>query len=159
MSDTVTWLEELQRASFDGVNAATAGSFPSDHRLSGEVLLQVLTTRRNAVISTTRRDGRPHSTPGSFVLHDRAIWLPLLAHAARAKHIARQPWASIVIAEGQQDTHGVLIMEGPAEVVTNPGGDLVRAATEKLGSVAWIQSYIRVSPSRLLSYASAGWRV
>jgi hypothetical protein len=158
MTDPVEWLDKLQEESFAGANAATAGSFPAERRLSGARIAGVFRTRRNAVVSTTRRDGRPHSTPSSFVLFGTAIWLPVLAKAARAAHVRRQPWISMVIAEGQLETHGVVIVEGPAELVTQPPEGLIEAARAKLGGVAWVERWIRLQPERLLSYASAGWR-
>jgi Pyridoxamine 5'-phosphate oxidase len=157
MTDITTWLSEVQDATFARVGEATRGSFAPEQRLSGETLVKVLTTRRNAVVSTTRRDGRPHSTPSSFVLFDHAIWLPVVAGAVRLRHVARQPWMSMVIAEGQLNTHGVVIIEGPAEIVTDVPAELIQAATRKLSSVTWIENWIKLTPQRLLSYASPGW--
>jgi hypothetical protein len=152
-----SWLEEVQDATFAGASAATTGSFGPSRRLSGEQLVNVLTTRRNAVVSTTRKDGRPHSTPSSFVLHDRSIWLPVVAGAARAKHVARQPWISMVIAEGQLETHGAVIIEGPA-ALAQPSEQVLEAAKAKLGGVGWIGQWIELTPERILSYASAAWK-
>ena len=151
------WLDEVQDATFAGASSATTGSFGPGQRLSGEQLLKVLTTRRNAVVSTTRRDGRPHSTPCAFVLHERSIWLPLVPGAVRAKHVAKQPWVSMVIAEGQLDSHGVVIIEGPA-ALAEPGDDALEAAKAKLGGVGWVGQWIRMTPERILSYASPGWK-
>jgi len=153
-----SWLQDIQDATFAGASAATTGSFGPGQRMSGDQLLKVLTTRRNAVVSTTRRDGRPHSTPGAFVLHDRSIWLPLVPRAARAKHVARQPWISMVISEGQLDTHGVVIVEGPASLAAQPGEGVLEAAKSKLSGTAWIGQWIELRPERILSYASPGWK-
>jgi len=153
-----SWLEEVQDATFAGASAATTGSFGRSRRLTGDQLLKVLTTRRNAVVSTTRRDGRPHSTPSSFLLYEQSIWLPVVAGAARAKHVVKQPWMTMVISEGQLETHGVVIIEGPAMLITDPPHEVVQAATRKLGSVAWIQRWIELMPARILSYASADWK-
>jgi hypothetical protein len=150
------WLQEVQDRTFAGAGSATTGSFGPDRRLSGAQLLKVLTTRRNAVISTTRRDGRPHSTPTAFVLHGHSIWLPVVAGAVRAKHVARQPWISMVISEGQLDNHGAVIIEGPA-VVAEPDDDALAAAKAKLGGVGWVGQWIELKPERILSYASPGW--
>lgn len=152
-----TWLEDLQDATFAGAGSATTGSFGPAQRMTGAQLVKVLTTRRNAVVSTTRRDGRPHSTPAAFVLHERSIWLPLVPGAVRAKHVARQPWVSIVIAEGQLETHGVVIIEGPA-TLAEPGEDVLETAKAKLGGVSWVGQWIELTPQRLLSYASPGWK-
>ena len=152
-----SWLEEVQDATFAGASAATTGSFGPSQRLSGEQLVRVLTTRRNAVFATTRRDGRPHSTPAAFVLHERSIWLPLVPGAVRAKHVARQPWVSMVISEGQLDSHGVVIIEGPA-ALAEPGEAVLEAAKAKLGGVSWVERWIRLTPERILSYASPGWK-
>lgn len=158
MTDTATWLAELQDASFAGAGPATVGAFPPEHRLTGEQLLKVLTTRRNTVVSTTRPDGRPHSTPSAFVLFGRAIWLPVVAKAVRARNVAKQPWVSMVIAEGATDTHGVVIIEGPAELTESPPGGMEVVARNKLGGVSWVERWIHLAPAKLLSYASPGWR-
>jgi hypothetical protein len=152
-----SWLEEVQDTTFAGASAATTGSFGAGSRLSGEQLVKVLTTRRNAVVSTTRKDGRPHSTPCAFVLHDRSIWLPVVPGAARAKHLARQPWLSMVISEGQLETHGVVIIEGPASLA-EPTEDALAAAKTKLGGVGWVGQWIRLTPERIFSYASPAWK-
>jgi hypothetical protein len=151
------WLEEVQDATFANAKAATTGSFSPGQRLTGEQLLKVLTTRRNAVVSTTRRDGRPHSTPAAFVLHDRSIWLPLVPGAVRAKHVAKQPWVSMVISEGQLDSHGVVIVEGPA-ALAQPDWDVLKSAETKLGGVSWVGQWVELKPERILSYASPGWK-
>lgn len=152
-----SWLEEVQDTTFAGASAATSGSFGAGSRLSGEQLVKVLTTRRNAVVSTTRKDGRPHSTPCAFVLHDRSIWLPVVPGAARAKHLAKQPWLSMVISEGQLETHGVVIIEGPASLA-EPSEDVLVAAKAKLGGVGWVGQWIHLAPGRILSYASPAWK-
>lgn len=151
-----SWLEEVQDATFTGASAATTEAFGPGQRLSGEQLEKVLTTRRNAIVSTTRRDGRPHSTPCAFVLHERSIWLPLVPGAVRAKHVSKQPWVSMVISEGQLDTHGVVIVEGPASLA-QPQEEALQAAKAKLGGVSWVGQWIRLTPERILSYASPGW--
>ena len=152
-----SWLEEVQDATFAAASAATTGNFGPNKRLTGEQLITVLTTRRNAVIATTRRDGRPHSTPGSFLLHGRSIWLPVVPGAARAKHLAKQPWVSMVISEGQLETHGVVIIEGPA-ALAEPHEEVLEAAKAKLGGVGWIGQWIELRPERILSYASPAWK-
>lgn len=151
------WLQDLQDATFAGASAATADSFGASRRLTGEQVFKVLTTRRNAVVSTTRRDGRPHSTPCAFVLHERSIWLPLVPGAVRAKHVAKQPWISMVISEGQLESHGVVIIEGPA-TLAKPGEDALETAKAKLGGVSWVGQWIELTPQRILSYASPGWK-
>lgn len=153
---TQATLEDIQDATFAGASSATTASFGPSQRLTGEQLVKVLTTRRNAVVSTTRRDGRPHSTPCAFVLHERSIWLPLVPGAVRGKHVARQPWISMVISEGQLDSHGVVIIEGPA-ALGKPREEVLETAKAKLGGVKWVGQWIELRPERILSYASPGW--
>jgi len=157
MTADATWLAGLQEASFAGANAATRSSFPPPRRLTGPQLVHVLLTRRNGVLATTRKDGRPHSAPCAFVLFGRAIWLPVVAGAARAANVARQPWVSLVVAEGHGNEHGVVIIEGPATVVSVEPEGLAEAATAKLESLSWIDRWIRLAPAKLLSYAAEKW--
>lgn len=157
MTPTSRRLGELQDASFAGVNAATAGSFPPERRLSGEAIERYLNSRRNAVVSTTRPDGRPHSAPGAFVLFQDSIWLPVVAKAARIRNVTKQPWVSMVVAEGVRDAHCVVMIEGAAVVATSPPVGLAEAARPKLDSVSWVSSWIHLTPAKLLSYAGPKW--
>lgn len=157
MTQDVTWLVELQEMSFAGANAATAGSFPPQRRMTGEQLLKVLTTRRNAVVATTRKDGRPHNAPGAFVFFDQGIWLPVVAGAARVRNVSRQPWVSMVITSGDGDRHAVIIIEGSAVVTSSPPDGFVEAAKRKLDSLSWVDRWIHLTPAKLLSYAAEKW--
>lgn len=159
VAGTSRWLAELQERSFAGAGAATVGSYPPHRRMSGDQLAAVFTRRRYGVIATARPDSRAHAAPGVFVLVDEAVWLPTVAKAQRARNIAAHPWLSLVIAEGDGDAHGVVIVEGPAEVaIVVP--EAVRAATaaKNSGSIDWVDIWLRLTPQRLMSFAGSGWR-
>lgn len=153
------WLAELQEESFAAAGAATAAAYPPKRRLSGDQLAAVFAGRRYAIIATARPDSRAHAAPGVFVLVDRVIWLPTVAKAQRTRNVTAHPWLSLVIAEGDGAAHGVVIVEGPAEVVAAPP-EAVRAAgaAKNSGNIDWADTWLRLTPERLLSFAGPQWR-
>ena len=139
--------EALQRETFASATHATASSYPPENRLSGDAIARVLTTRRYAVVASSRPDGRPHATPVSFVLAGTELWLPTVAGARRARNVAANPWLVLVVSEGEGDTHLAVIVEGPASVEPGPPDEAVEVP-------AWATQWIRLTPQRLLTYAA-----
>lgn len=150
-------LAAVQDATFAAASAATVTSYPPERRLSGALLASVLTTRRYAVLSTTRPDGRPHATPTSFVLSGSALWLPTVAGAARARNVRAQPYAVLVLSEGERGAHLAVIAEGP--VTVEPLSPEAEAdAVAQLDTVPdWAAHWLVLRPARLMSYAAEEW--
>lgn len=140
-------LEALLDESWAGAGRATATSFPPERRVGGERLAAWLTGHRYAVLATTRPDGRPHAAPVSYHLTDDAtFWLPTAGGAVRLRNLTAQPWASLVVTEGEDDEHVVAIAEGPTETYdTAPDG---------IAAIEWAAAWVALRPVRLLSYAA-----
>ncbi|NUU22854.1 MAG: hypothetical protein HOV68_15290 [Streptomycetaceae bacterium] len=148
MTDT---LAALQDRTFARATAATAGTYPPERRLTADQLAAYLDRRSYAVVSTARPDGRPHTAMSMYVRRGTDFWLPTVRGSVRVRNLRGQPWLTLVVAEGEDDEHIAVILEGPAETleVDQTPAD-VRAAADR----DWVGAWIRVRAERLLSYAA-----
>jgi nitroimidazol reductase NimA-like FMN-containing flavoprotein (pyridoxamine 5'-phosphate oxidase superfamily) len=154
-------LQQLQDSSFERAGAATRGSYPPERRMSGETLLAFLNARLYLLAATTRPNGRPHVAPTAYLLHEGAVWLPTTAAAARLTNIARTPYVSLALIEGEGDRHAALLMEGSASTIEAVEAPPALAREWRHRSTSdgnWIATWIVVTPARLFSYAAPGWR-
>lgn len=146
-------LGQLQETTFAAATGATASSFPPERRLTGDELADYLDRRAFATIATTRPDGRPHAALSSFERRGTSFWLPTVASAVRARNVGAEPWAALVVSEGDHDRHVAVIVEGPAAVrALGEAPDEVRAALPG----DWIDCWLELSATRVLSYAAEG---
>jgi PPOX class probable F420-dependent enzyme len=76
---------------------------------------------RNYWVATVGPDGRPHATPvwGRWV--DRAFYFGVGPRTRKARNLARNPNVAVHLESGED----VVILEGVAEVVTDPDPGLV----------------------------------
>jgi Pyridoxamine 5'-phosphate oxidase len=146
-------LGDLQEQSFANATRATVESYPPHRRLTGEQLADYLDRRAFAVIGTTRPDGRPHAAMSSYLRRGTAFWLPTVAGSVRERNLRHQPWLTMTITEGERDEHAVVLLEGPAGAVpaAEVPEDVKAAATGD-----WVSIWLRLTPTRLLSYAAEG---
>jgi hypothetical protein len=143
-------LAEIQSRTLARANEATSRSYPPERRLDAAGLTRFLDRRMFAVISTTRANGRPHATISSYVRRGTIFWLPTLTGSVRERNIQRQPWASLVITEGDANEHVVVIIEGPTEIVAPAD---VPADVVATTSRSWVAVWFRLEAQRVLSYA------
>ena len=158
MSSAAEFLDDLQEQSFRSTGDATRTAYPGSNRMSGQQIADYLARRRYLVLATARPDGRPHAAMSSYVLSGEVFWLPTDAGTARARNLEANPRASVVVTEGEESHHIVVLAEGSAEVVgddgASEGGSAWRA---KFGThPEWASSWIRVVPDKLFSYAASG---
>lgn len=146
-------LDRIQEDTFARASRATTSSFPPESRLRGTQLTDYLGRRAFAVVSSTRPDGRPHSTITSYVRNGAQFWLPTVAGSVRERNVTAQPWLVLVINEGDRDKHVAVIIEGPAAVVA-PADVPAEVSASRSGE--WISVWVRLDAQRLLSYASEG---
>lgn len=146
-------LGELQERTFARATPATGISYPPQRRLSGAQLASYLERRAFGVVSSTRPDGRPHSALSIYVRRDLTFWLPTMAGSVRERNLRGTPWLTLVVAENDHPEHIAVIIEGPTELVPSPEvpADVQAAVTED-----WVDSWIRLTAERLLSYADEG---
>lgn len=146
-------LNDLQNQSFARATRVTLDSYPPDRRLTGEQLASYLDRRSFAVIGSARPDGRAHAVISSYVRRGAVFWLPVVAGSVRERNLLQHSWLTMTVTEGERDSHVVVLMEGPAEVVPPSGVPAdVRAAV----AGDWVAVWFRFTPARLLSYGEAG---
>ena len=143
-------LGDLQDRSFARATASTARSYPPERRLSAAHLASYLDRRIYAVVGTARPDGRPHTAMSVYVRRGVTFWLPTMAGSVRERNLGGTPWLTLVVAEGDNDQHIAVLIEGPAEVV-EPA--LVAADVRAAITGDWVSAWIRLTAERLLSYA------
>jgi len=90
-----------------------------------------------------------------FAVRSTEVWLPTVAGSVRERNLRDEPWMTLVVAEGDDDEHIVVILEGPAEVVDR---DAVPADVQSELSRDWVSAWIRLRTQRVLSYAAQGAR-
>jgi nitroimidazol reductase NimA-like FMN-containing flavoprotein (pyridoxamine 5'-phosphate oxidase superfamily) len=154
MTTEEIWLAELPERSFDRAGAATTASFPAENRMTGPQLLRLLCPGAYGVLATTRADGRPHATPASLVLHQRAVWSPTVTGAVRLTNLAAHPWASLVVMRGGGPEHVMVMLEGSAEVVAAGADDMAAVADRYGRELSWATAWIRMTPRKIFSYAA-----
>jgi hypothetical protein len=146
-------LSLLQDRTFARATAATAASYPRERRLDAAQLTSYLDRRAYAVVGSTRADGRPHAAMSTYVRRGATFWLPTVAGSVRERNLRTKPWLTMVIAEGDNDDHIAVLIEGSAEVVEP---SLVPADVRAAVTGDWISAWIRLTAERLLSYADEG---
>ena len=146
-------LGAVQEQTFAGATRVTADSYPPERRLSDRQLAAYLDRRAFAVIGSRRPDGRPHAAMSSYVRQGRDFWLPTVAGSVRERNLRAEPWITMTVTEGDRDSHVVVLLEGPAEVVA-----LAAVPAEVRAAVTgeWVATWIRLTAQRLLSYAAEG---
>lgn len=73
------------------------------------------------ILSTTDRNGYPHSVPLSYFRLGDEIYVGARSRTQRAKNVERNPRVSVLVETGRtmQDIKGLLI-QGDADVITEP---------------------------------------
>lgn len=145
-------LSDLQDRSFARVGVTTAGAYPRDERLTGPQLAAYLDRRSFAVVGSVRRDGRPHAVVTSYTRRGTTFWMPTVEGAVRERNVREHPWLSLTVTEGDRGAHVVVLIEGPAEAV--PQDEVPENVRAAAGD--WARVWLRLTASRLLSYASKG---
>jgi predicted pyridoxine 5'-phosphate oxidase superfamily flavin-nucleotide-binding protein len=148
-------LGAVQEQTFASATRATADSFPPERRLPARELAAYLDRRAFAVIGSRRPDGRPHAAMSSYVRRGRDFWLPTVAGSVRERNLRAEPWITMTVTEGDRDSHILVLLEGPAEVVA-----LAAVPAEVRAAVTgeWVATWIRLIAQRLLSYAAESTR-
>ena len=145
--------EALQDAAFASASPATLRAFPVEQRLRGEDLLEFLRYKRNAIISTTRVDLRPHATVATYLVYDACFWLPTVAGAVRTRNAHALPYASLTIAEGEGEGHVTVLVEGTVHAVRHPEVGVLATYEARFGAIPdWADTWLVVEPERILSY-------
>ena len=152
-------LMKVQEASFRRAGKPMLGSFLPEQALSRDDLEAFLTRKQYAVMATTRPNGKPLASMILFLVWRNAFWLPSTKGAVRLTNLSSQPWASLVITEGEDSNHTAVVVEGPT--VTHGGESMSRIFGDGLADVwdrhvthshDWVAALIELTPDRLLSF-------
>jgi S-adenosylmethionine-dependent methyltransferase len=153
-------LGELQERSFGAATTATIASWPRERALGPADLDAFLERKRYAVLSTTRPDGRPHAAMVAFVLRDGSVWLPAVAGSARLRNLQHEPSGTLVVSEGEEESHLAVVVEG--DVVVHDDVEQLLAEflrddwKRKFGTMLdWAGAVVELVPSKVLSHDSS----
>jgi nitroimidazol reductase NimA-like FMN-containing flavoprotein (pyridoxamine 5'-phosphate oxidase superfamily) len=147
-------LFELQQRSYARAGPAVLGSWPPESALGKEELAQYLGRRDYCVLATVTRGARPQARPVAFVILNGALWFAT-GGGARLSNLRRNPYVSVVIAEGDAGTHVLVLAEG-AVTVHDKAPTVVEAWERRHGSKPnWAAAFLELRPERLFSYSAS----
>ena len=150
-------LARLQSASFERANSAIRNGYPEGKRMSAEELEQFVWKVAYLTIATVRKNSKPHAAMSSFVVHEGSAWIPTESGTLRLRNLASTPFASLVVAEGSDEDHRIILTEGGTRVVPSSEvpSDVAEAWRSKYSSDEgpdWADAWIEVRLSKLFSY-------
>lgn len=93
-------LANIQEQSYAKASKSLLESYPQSRMMTKDELIAFLNSKRFAVLATARKDGRAHATPIGFLVWNGAFWIAS-AEGARSRNLQNNPWASIVVIEGE----------------------------------------------------------
>ena len=161
MRETPADLEALQALldrSIAGAGPFLRSSFQMpEHSLSAEQLAAHLQGPLTVALATTTARGEPRVAPIGALFVRGAFCLPSVAQAARARHLARRPAASLTYFEGND-----LAVIAHGQVAVVPAGAPAFDEIDALQVAAGMQSprewsgdgvYLRLQAATLFTYA------
>ncbi len=149
-------LQALLDRSWAAAGAAARGSWPEAQRMSAAEALAFLSGQRYCAIATVSPGGDPQLVPGSFVCaEDGTFWLPAVAGTARARSLRRHPRLALLVGQGVDAGHRLVLAQGAAEVVAPADlpARVAELARAKLGGLGWASQWLLMRPDRMLTYA------
>lgn len=150
-------LAEIQERSYARATPGLHESYPRSRKMDAGRLAAFFDSRRYVVLATSRPDGRPQAAPVAFVVWNRAFWFASV-RGARLRNLRAQPYASIVLMEGEGPSHRAVIAEGPIVLheVRDKGSiaaEFRARWTDRHGDApTWAAAIIELRPKRLFSY-------
>jgi predicted nuclease with RNAse H fold/nitroimidazol reductase NimA-like FMN-containing flavoprotein (pyridoxamine 5'-phosphate oxidase superfamily) len=147
-------LAGLQAASLARADRALRSSWPAERTMDAEELGAFLYERRYCVLATTTSRGRAQARPVGFTVFADAFWLATVA-GGRLRNLEREPWASLVVSEGEGDSHRAVAVDGAVTIHERPPDELLALWEHRFGSRAeWASAWLELRPRRLFSYSS-----
>jgi hypothetical protein len=127
-----------------------------EHSLSAAQLVAHLYGSRTVALGTVTARGEPRVAPIAALFLRGAFYIPTVAEAARARHLARRPGASLTYFEG---TDLAVIAHGAAAIidVSHPDFGEVDATQIECGNESvreWSGRgiYVHLQPAKLYTY-------
>jgi hypothetical protein len=161
MRESPADLERLQGLidrSIEGAGPFLRSAFEMPERsLSAEQLVDRLQGSLTVALATTTASGEPRVAPISALFVRAAFHVPTVAQAARTRHLAARPAASLTYFEG---THVAVVAHGRVAIIdtTDPAFaelDGVQVAAGNESPTEWQGDavYLRLDADRLFTYA------
>ncbi len=111
-----------------------------------------LRERTYCVVATATARGRAQARPVGFAVVAGAFWLATV-DGGRLRNLRREPWLSLVVSEGEGESHRAVVADGPVTIHESPPEDVLALWEERFGSRAgWAAAWLELRPSRLFSY-------
>ena len=163
--DDARGLAEVQRKSYARAAHGLRSSWPETSALGVDGLLDLLSRRRYGVLATARPDGRAHAAPVGFLVADGAFWIGTV-EGRRLRNLRTQPWASLVVMEGDADPevdgrpHRAVTVEGPTHLHEGGAFRSTYASLEdrwlaRHGQAPdWAVALVELRPERIFSYGA-----
>ena len=161
MRETAADLERLQALidrSIEGAGPFLRSSFQMpEHSLSAAQLAAHLDGSLTVALATPTARGEPRVAPISALFVRAAFCVPSVTQAARSRHLAQRPAASLTYFEGND-----LAVIAHGQVAIGPAGDPAFDEVDALQVAAGMESpsgwsgdgvYLRLEPASLFSYA------
>jgi hypothetical protein len=151
-------LQALIDRSIEGAGAFLRSAFEMPQRsLSAEQLVERLQGSLTVALATTTARGEPRVAPINALFVHAAFHVPTVAQAARTRHLAARPAASLTYFEG---THVAVVAHGRGAIIdtTDPTFAELDATQVQSGSESpteWQGDavYLRLDADRLFTYA------
>jgi hypothetical protein len=161
MRETAADLERLQALLLRSIEAAgpfLRSSFQMpEHSLSAGQLAGHLQGSLTVALATTTARGEPRVAPISAMFVHAAFCVPSIAQAARARHLAARPAASLTYFEGNDlavVAHGAVAIVGAEDPAFDELDELqVAAGRESPRGWSGDGVYLRLEPAKLFTYA------
>jgi predicted nuclease with RNAse H fold/nitroimidazol reductase NimA-like FMN-containing flavoprotein (pyridoxamine 5'-phosphate oxidase superfamily) len=147
-------LAALQVASLARADRALRTSWPAERSMDALELGAFLDERRYCVLATATARGRAQARPVGFTFFADAFWIATVA-GGRLRNLQREPWASLVVSEGEEDSHQAVAVDGDVTIHDQPPEDLLAFWERRFGSRPdWASAWLELRPRRLFSYSA-----
>ncbi len=161
MRETAADLKYLQRLLDDSIERASAflrSSFQMpEHSLSAEQLAAHLQGSLTVALGTVTARGEPRVAPINAFLLRASFYVPTVAEAARARHLARRPSASLTYFEGTDlavVAHGrAALIDADHDAFTELEATQVECGNQSVREWQGSGVYLHVQPASLFTFA------
>jgi len=148
----VSALLALQAATAARATPGELASWPPERAMDEHELAAFLERRSFCVLATSTPRGRPQARPVAYTYRDGAFWFASVG-GARLRNLRAEPWASLVVEEGDRGDHRMVLAEGPVDVHAAAPPAVAEAWERRHGSRAeWAAAWLELRPHRVFSH-------
>jgi nitroimidazol reductase NimA-like FMN-containing flavoprotein (pyridoxamine 5'-phosphate oxidase superfamily) len=145
-------LIRIQEESYRRAGRGLTSSWPPESAMDADELRSLLDQRRYCVLATTNRDRRAIARPVAYSVLRQSFWFATVG-GARLANLKALPWASVVIEDGDAESHRAVAVDGSVTLINPPPPELLDVWERRHGSRAdWAAAWFELRPQRLLSF-------